>query len=129
MNGTRLSAILGEDLIGYIEVETFEAGERLPRHGGWADIGNLRVTEPYRRRGVGPGCSARPLTGCAWQTSTGSSTMPGSKAPTPAGWTTRTTARFFPQWDFGNSPAPSEAGTGRYRKPDRLTQSAWFTRQ
>jgi len=31
MNGTRLSAILGEDVIGYIEVETFEAGERLGR--------------------------------------------------------------------------------------------------
>jgi GNAT superfamily N-acetyltransferase len=39
-------------VIGYIEVETFEAGERLARHGGWADVGNLRVTEPYRRRGV-----------------------------------------------------------------------------
>ena len=52
MNGTRLSAILGGDVIGYIEVEKFGAGERLPRHGGWADIGNLRVTEPYRRRGV-----------------------------------------------------------------------------
>src|ERR1039458_7180612 len=37
-------AMLGTDVIGYIEVETFEEGERLPRHGGWADIGNLRVT-------------------------------------------------------------------------------------
>jgi GNAT superfamily N-acetyltransferase len=52
MNGTRLSAVLGDDVIGYIEVETFEEGERLPRRGGWADIGNLRVTEGYRRRGV-----------------------------------------------------------------------------
>jgi len=52
MNGTRLSAVLGEVPIGYIEVETFDAGERLPRHGGWADIGNLHVTEEYRRRGV-----------------------------------------------------------------------------
>jgi GNAT superfamily N-acetyltransferase len=52
LNGTRLSAVLGEDVIGYIEVEVFEAGERLPRHGGWADIGNLRVTDRYRRRGV-----------------------------------------------------------------------------
>lgn len=52
MNGTRLSAVLGEDEIGYIEVEIFDVGERLPRHGGWADIGNLRVAEPYRRRGV-----------------------------------------------------------------------------
>ena len=53
MNGTRLSAVLGEDVIGYIEVETFDEGERLPRHSGWADIGNLHVTERYRRRGVG----------------------------------------------------------------------------
>ena len=52
MNGTRLSAVLGEDVIGYIEVETFDEGERLSRHGGWADVGNLRVTEQYRRRGV-----------------------------------------------------------------------------
>jgi len=52
INGTRLSAVLGTDVIGYIEVETLAAGERLPRHGGWADIGNLRVTEEYRRRGV-----------------------------------------------------------------------------
>ncbi len=52
INGTRLSAVLGTDVIGYIEVETLAAGERLPRHGGWADIGNLRVTEGYRRRGV-----------------------------------------------------------------------------
>jgi len=52
INGTRLSAVLGTDVIGYIEVETLAAGERLPRHGGWADIGNLRVTEEYRRRGM-----------------------------------------------------------------------------
>jgi len=52
ISGTRLSAVLGTDVIGYIEVETLTAGERLPRHGGWADIGNLRVTEEYRRRGV-----------------------------------------------------------------------------
>jgi GNAT superfamily N-acetyltransferase len=29
-----------------------EAGARLPRHGGWADVGNLWVAEAYRRRGV-----------------------------------------------------------------------------
>ena len=53
MNGTRLSAMLGGDAIGYIEVEIFDAGERLSRNGGWADIGNLHVDELYRRRGVG----------------------------------------------------------------------------
>jgi GNAT superfamily N-acetyltransferase len=53
MNGTRLSAILGGEVIGYIEVEVFDEGERQSRNGGWADVGNLHVTEPYRRRGVG----------------------------------------------------------------------------
>ncbi len=52
MNGTRLSAVVGDDVIGYIEVETLDEGERLPRQGGWADIGNLRVTEQYQRQGV-----------------------------------------------------------------------------
>jgi GNAT superfamily N-acetyltransferase len=52
MNGTRLAAVLGEEVIGYIEVEVFDEGERLTRHGGWADVGNLHVAGPYRRRGV-----------------------------------------------------------------------------
>ena len=52
-NGCRLSAVLGPDVIGYIEVETFDEGERLARTAGWADVGNLRVSEPYRRQGVG----------------------------------------------------------------------------
>jgi GNAT superfamily N-acetyltransferase len=51
-NGTRLSAVLGTEAAGYIEVEVLGAGERLPRQGGWADVGNLRVAERYRRRGV-----------------------------------------------------------------------------
>ncbi|MGH3067814.1 MAG: GNAT family N-acetyltransferase [Streptosporangiaceae bacterium] len=52
MNGTRLSAVLEGQVIGYIEVEIFEDGERQPRHGGWADVGNLHVGGDYRRRGV-----------------------------------------------------------------------------
>ena len=52
LNGTRLSAVFREEVIGYIEVETFEEGERLSRHGGWADIGNLQIAEQHRRRGV-----------------------------------------------------------------------------
>jgi GNAT superfamily N-acetyltransferase len=47
-----MSAVLGDDVIGYIEVETGQDTERQPRHGGWADIGNLRVKPGYRRRGV-----------------------------------------------------------------------------
>jgi GNAT superfamily N-acetyltransferase len=54
MNGTRLSAVLGDDeVIGFIEVEVYDDGERLSRRGGLADVGNLRVAEPYRRHGVG----------------------------------------------------------------------------
>ena len=53
INGTRLSGVLAGEVIGYIEVEAFGEGERLSRHGGWADVGNLCVARPYRRRGVG----------------------------------------------------------------------------
>jgi GNAT superfamily N-acetyltransferase len=52
INGTRLSAVLDEEEVGYIEVEIFEEGERLSRRGGWADEGNLHVIERHRRRGV-----------------------------------------------------------------------------
>jgi GNAT superfamily N-acetyltransferase len=53
VNGTRLAALLGDDVVGFIEVDTLEDGGRLPRHGGWADVGNLRIEDAYRRRGVG----------------------------------------------------------------------------
>ena len=53
INGCRLSAVLSEEVIGYVETEILDEGERLSRHGGWADVGNLRVASPYRRRGVG----------------------------------------------------------------------------
>src|SRR3989441_8262779 len=53
INGTRLSATLGAELVGYIEVESREEAGRIPRNAGWADIGNLHVAERYRRRSVG----------------------------------------------------------------------------
>jgi hypothetical protein len=61
MNGTRLSAVLGEEAIGYIEVETHEEGERLSRHGGWANIGNLHIAEqtPPRSRDLAAGTGGR----------------------------------------------------------------------
>jgi GNAT superfamily N-acetyltransferase len=52
INGTRLAAVRGDETIGYVEIETLEDAARLPRQGGWADIGNLLVIEPYRRRGL-----------------------------------------------------------------------------
>jgi GNAT superfamily N-acetyltransferase len=53
INGCRLSAVLGPEVTGYIEVEILDQGERRARPGGWADIGNLHVMQPYQRRGVG----------------------------------------------------------------------------
>jgi GNAT superfamily N-acetyltransferase len=53
INGSRLSAVLGEEVVGYIETEILGHPERLSRHGGWADVGNLHVASGYRRRGVG----------------------------------------------------------------------------
>jgi GNAT superfamily N-acetyltransferase len=51
--GTRLAGLAGDELVGFIEVDTNLAeGGRLAHLGGWADIGNLHVAEPYRRRGV-----------------------------------------------------------------------------
>jgi GNAT superfamily N-acetyltransferase len=53
VNGTRLSAWLGDEVLGYVEVEANLAdGGRLAQLGGWADVGNLHVAEPYRRRGM-----------------------------------------------------------------------------
>jgi GNAT superfamily N-acetyltransferase len=52
LNGTRLSAVLDGEVIGYIEVEIRTEGERLARQAGWADVGNLSVSERFRRRKV-----------------------------------------------------------------------------
>jgi GNAT superfamily N-acetyltransferase len=54
INGTRISAVLGPDDVGYIEVDTnLDAGPRISRVGAWADVGNLWVEPKYRRRGIG----------------------------------------------------------------------------
>jgi GNAT superfamily N-acetyltransferase len=53
INGCRLSAVLGPEVTGYIEVEILGEGQRLSRPGRWADVGNLHVTPSYQRRGIG----------------------------------------------------------------------------
>jgi GNAT superfamily N-acetyltransferase len=53
LNGVRLSAVLGPEVTGYIEIEVLGEGERLPRHGGWADVGNMDVASRYQRQGIG----------------------------------------------------------------------------
>lgn len=50
INGTRLSAVSGDEVAGFIEVETLEDAHRLARHGGWADIGNLHARDPRLAR-------------------------------------------------------------------------------
>jgi GNAT superfamily N-acetyltransferase len=52
INGTRFSAHVDDERIGYIEVENLADAGRVARHDGWADIGNLHIVEAYRRRGV-----------------------------------------------------------------------------
>lgn len=43
-NGTRISAVRGADVVGYIEVDTtLNAGSRLSTMGCWADVGNLHT--------------------------------------------------------------------------------------
>ena len=53
INGTRFSANLATTCVGYIEVEVLDVTERHARHGALADIGNLHVSEDYRRLGIG----------------------------------------------------------------------------
>jgi GNAT superfamily N-acetyltransferase len=50
--GTRLAAFLDGDELGMIEVEQRTAGGRNPESVVWADVGNLRVSEEHRRRGI-----------------------------------------------------------------------------
>jgi ribosomal protein S18 acetylase RimI-like enzyme len=53
VNGTRFSAVLGNEVVGFIEVETDHTnGGTLSRLAGWADVGNLHVSEDYRHAGV-----------------------------------------------------------------------------
>ena len=52
--GVRFEAVLGDDRIGLLDLETdLTSGGTRSRFAGWADIGNLCVAAPYRRRGVG----------------------------------------------------------------------------
>jgi len=54
VSGTRISAVRGDTVLGYVEVDTnLDTGARMSRLSGWADIGNLWVDEAHRRRGLG----------------------------------------------------------------------------
>ncbi len=53
INGTRFAARLDGETLGYIEVANCigDAG-RAVRQDGWADVGNLSIDKPHRRRGI-----------------------------------------------------------------------------
>lgn len=54
INGTRITAVLGTEDVGFIEVDTnLDAGPRVSRLGAWADVGNLWVEPAHRRQGIG----------------------------------------------------------------------------
>lgn len=48
-----VSALLdGDEVAGYIEVETLQDAGRMPQHAAWADIGNLYIADKHRRHGI-----------------------------------------------------------------------------
>lgn len=53
INGTRISAVLDREAIGYIEVGNLDESPRTLRTQGWADVGNLEVSPSYQRAEVG----------------------------------------------------------------------------
>ena len=53
INGTRLSAMLDGEIVGYVEVEILDEGERQARADRLADIGNLEVGAAHRGQGIG----------------------------------------------------------------------------
>ena len=116
MAGSRLSAVLDGQVIGYIEVEVFEDGERQSRRGGWANVGNLR---PRTTGGAGsrPGCWGRPRTGCGWPRSPGCWTTPRWRLARVAG-TMRSTGSSWPRRTSPRSPGPGAAGPGTRSVPD-----------
>jgi GNAT superfamily N-acetyltransferase len=54
VNGTRIWALSGDTVLGFIEVDT-NLGEanRTAGIANWADVGNLQVVEEHRRQGIG----------------------------------------------------------------------------
>lgn len=52
-NGTRFTAVLAGAEVGYVEVDIRRGDSgRVAASQGWADIGNLHVAEPHRRKGI-----------------------------------------------------------------------------
>ena len=119
MNGTRLSAVQGDDVVGYIEVETFDEGERLSRQGGWADIGNLQVVDFYRRRGVASWLLSQ---AADWLRLAGVDRLLGyawSEGTDPAGEDYAADRAFLAAAGFRELTRTRRVGNGRYGLPQR----------
>jgi GNAT superfamily N-acetyltransferase len=52
-SGTRLAAMIGEERVGFVDVECRDESPRTRGTRTWADIGNLYVEPGRRRLGVG----------------------------------------------------------------------------
>jgi GNAT superfamily N-acetyltransferase len=53
INGTRISAVLEAQTVGYIEVDSLDDSPRTLRTRGWADVGNLEVSPSHSRTEIG----------------------------------------------------------------------------
>ena len=83
-----LSATLNGEVVGYVEVEILDEGERQARADRLADVGNLHVAEPHRVAGREVARGQSP-TGCGSPASIASSRTPGrrrrARRPVPRG--------------------------------------------
>ena len=99
-------------MIGYIETETLQAEERLSRHGGWADIGNLHITKKHRRRGVATWLLGQAADRLRLAQTERLLTYAWLEGQDPTGQDYTTTGRSWQHPASANSPAPSEDGPG-----------------
>jgi hypothetical protein len=77
VNGTRISAMLDAEVLGFIEVESREDPGRSTRNAGWADIGNLRISEPIAVVALACGSWRTQRSGYDWDGTIASRIMPG----------------------------------------------------
>jgi len=52
INGTRISAVLDQEVVGFIEVGNLDESPRTIGTRGWADIGNLEISPPHPDAGL-----------------------------------------------------------------------------
>jgi hypothetical protein len=119
VNGTRLSACLGEEVLGYIEVEANLAdGGRLGSSAAGRTSATCTWPSGTAAAGWRPGWSARRATGCDWRGSSGCSTTPPP--------TSTTAWRCWGASASASSPARPAAGFTRGRELDARPAGRWL---